>query len=134
MIVVDASVMVKWALPEAGYEAAKALRHEALAAPELCYAECANALWRRSRLGEFTAEQAVELLRALQAIKLEITPMAQLAFEALTLATSLNHPVYDCFYLAVAVARDCSLVTADTRFHKAVAGSPYAGRVRLLGV
>jgi predicted nucleic acid-binding protein len=40
---------------------------------------------------------------------------------ALRIAISLQHPVYDCFYLALAQAEDCPLVTADQRFLRAVA-------------
>jgi predicted nucleic acid-binding protein len=49
MIVVDASVIVKWFIPEAGTEPAKALLAEAdeLIAPELARIEVASALIRK---------------------------------------------------------------------------------------
>ncbi len=50
------------------------------------------------------------------------------------MAGELGHSLYDCFYLAAAVLRDATLVTADRRFADKVAGHPYlAARVELLG-
>jgi len=35
---------------------------------------------------------------------------------AFALALEFNHPIYDCIYLAAALATGRTLVTADTRF------------------
>ena len=44
------------------------------------------------------------------------------ALEAATrLAVELDHPAYDCLYLAMAVERDCPFVTADDRFLRKLA-------------
>jgi predicted nucleic acid-binding protein len=58
-VVVDASVALKWVIEEPGSDAAVALRSESLIAPDLWLAEAANALWRRTRLGDLTPEEAV---------------------------------------------------------------------------
>ena len=55
-----------------------------------------------------------------------------LAADALRIAISLNHPVYDCVYLALAYQVDGALVTADTRFFNIVAATEHASRVALL--
>lgn len=55
-----------------------------------------------------------------------------LATDALRIAISLNHPVYDCVYLALAYQVDGTLVTADTRFFNIVAATEHADRVALL--
>jgi predicted nucleic acid-binding protein len=34
---------------------------------------------------------------------------------ATRIAIDLDHPAYDCFYLALAVDNDCQFVTADER-------------------
>jgi predicted nucleic acid-binding protein len=132
-LVVDASVALKWVLSEPGTEAALALRSQELMAPALWFAEATNALWRRVRLGEVALAEAAEFLDEL--IK---APVVALAMEphlhaALALATELQHPIYDCLYLTVALHHDAYVVTADRRFVAAVAESEWAERVRLLG-
>jgi predicted nucleic acid-binding protein len=133
-IVIDASVAVKWVLNERGTEAALALRAEELIAPALWLAEAANALWRHVRLGEMTADQAFARMA-----ELEKAPVASFAIEpevarALQLATQLNHPVYDCFYLALALRHNGHVATDDRRFAAAAGSVPeLADRVRLLG-
>lgn len=133
-VVIDASVALKWVLDEPGREAADGLLDDDLVAPVLWLIEAANALWRRTEMGEISAQEAQERLA-----ELANAPVASLAVEphlasALALATELKHPVYDCLYLALAIDRDTHVVTADRRFHAAVATLPrVAGRVRLLG-
>ena len=52
---------------------------------------------------------------------------------ALSIAQDLQHTVYDCAYLAVALEAGCPVVTADRRFATVAAAHPYlAGRVVLL--
>lgn len=41
------------------------------------------------------------------------------------LAIDLDHPVYDCIYLALALQEGYPVVTADRRFHDAVKRHPY---------
>jgi predicted nucleic acid-binding protein len=49
------------------------------------------------------------------------------------IALELQHPIYDCVYLAVAIATDRTLVTADERFLAKLAGSRFGrDRVTLL--
>jgi predicted nucleic acid-binding protein len=132
-IVIDASVALKWVLDESGRDQADALLDDDLIAPVLWLIEAANALWRRTTLGEISAEEARERLS-----ELANAPVASLAIEphlmaALTLATELAHPIYDCLYLALALHHETHVVTADRRFHAAAENLPKtAGRVRLL--
>ena len=55
-----------------------------------------------------------------------------LADRALAIALDLRHPVYDCFYLALAEARGSRLVTADDRLLRVCARTPFAKLVRSL--
>jgi predicted nucleic acid-binding protein len=57
-IVIDASVALKWVLAEVNTDAADALLAEELIAPSLWLIEAANAMWRRSRRGEFDLVEA----------------------------------------------------------------------------
>lgn len=134
MIVPDASVAVKWLVDEEGTEAAvDLLSHSGpLVAPALIAVEVANALWsifRRAEDGIGIARDGVARTRAAFD---ELVPTERLLDPALGLAVELRHPVYDCCYLALAIERGATLVTADRRFLDAALASPYADRVRPL--
>jgi predicted nucleic acid-binding protein len=47
---------------------------------------------------------------------ISLRPLRPLAARAAALARKLDHPVYDCLYLALAEAEGAPLVTADRRF------------------
>jgi predicted nucleic acid-binding protein len=56
--------------------------------------------------------------------------MRQLVPAASRLARDLDHPVYDCVYLALAMQEERPVITADRRFYDAVRNHPYlSGRV-----
>ena len=93
----------------------------------------ANALWRRVRLREITADEASQRMSELAGAPVASMPLDPYVEAALKLGTELGHPVYDCFYAAVALAHDTYVVTADRRFAAAAAVPWLAGRVRLLG-
>jgi predicted nucleic acid-binding protein len=73
-IVVDASVVVKWLLPEIHSEAAKRLLADELQlwAPDLVWAEVGNVLWKRSRRGELPADVVTALLRDFRRFPLSV--------------------------------------------------------------
>ena len=132
--VVDASVAVKWLVDEAfSDQAATLLTGEAtLVVPELVFAEAANALWAMRRRGDIAAEDLGEAVDALKSAPVAIPfSMAQLAAAAARLAADIDHPAYDCFYLALAIQTGYPVVTADTRFHDKVRAHPYlSDRIR----
>jgi predicted nucleic acid-binding protein len=131
-LVVDASVVVKWVIDEEGTEQALALRTHRLFAPDLLVAECANVFWKKARRREMTADQAVLAAELLQRADIELVPTRGVWGQAARWAITLDHPAYDCVYLAVAASLACDLVTADTalqRLSRKLAGGP---KVRLL--
>jgi predicted nucleic acid-binding protein len=120
-LVVDASVAIKWLIEEDGTPHALLLRGRArLIAPDLLTAECANILWKKVQRGELLAEEALLAARLLQAADIELAPTRTLMEAATRIAIELDHPAYDCLYLAVAVDRNCRVVTADGRFLRKV--------------
>lgn len=126
--VVDASIVVKWFVKEEwSNEAASLLEAEAaLIAPELLFAEVCNALWAMHRRGDIGGEDLAEATDALRAAPVGVPfSMRQLAASSARLAIDLDHPVYDCFYLALAVQEQYPVVTADARFHEKVRSHPY---------
>lgn len=69
---------------------------------------------------------------ALGTLDIEMYPSADLLPAALELAIGLDQSVYDCIYVALAVARGCELVTADEKLARALARSPFGVNVRSL--
>jgi predicted nucleic acid-binding protein len=57
-MVIDASVAIKWVVPEVGGEAASDLLGRELWAPSLWLAEAASAPLEKARRGEITADEA----------------------------------------------------------------------------
>ncbi|MCC6471202.1 MAG: type II toxin-antitoxin system VapC family toxin [Alphaproteobacteria bacterium] len=116
MLVIDASIAVKWVVEEQGTPDALALRSRAqLAAPDLLTAECANILWKKVRRRELSKEEAVLAAGLVARSDIELHPMRALLEPACRLAIELDHPAYDCVYLALAAAGGWRLVTADER-------------------
>ena len=116
-LVIDASIAVKWVVEEQGTPQALTLRRLAkLMAPELLVPECANILWMKVQRNELSKEQALLAARLLQAAEIELLPTRSLLAAATRIAIDIDHPAYDCLYLAAAVDRDCRYVTADDRF------------------
>lgn len=126
--VVDASVAVKWLVSEEFSEQAATLLDGdlTLVAPELLFAEAANALWAMFRRGDIGKTDLADAIDALKAAPIAVPfTLRQLAASAGRLAIDLEHPVYDCFYLALAVQQQYPVVTADKRFHDVVRPHPY---------
>jgi predicted nucleic acid-binding protein len=121
-LVIDASVAVKWVVEETGTPEALALRRETnLIAPELLVAECANILWKKVQRSQLSKEEALLAARLLQGAEIELLPTRSLLGAATELAIELDHPAYDCIYLALAIANDCQFVTADERLLRKLA-------------
>ncbi|MBM3490561.1 MAG: type II toxin-antitoxin system VapC family toxin [Alphaproteobacteria bacterium] len=126
--VIDASVAVKWLVTEAFSEqAAKLLDADVTRiAPELIYPEAANALWALARRGEIGGNDFAEAIELLKTAPVAVPlSLRQLAAAASRLAIDLDHPVYDCFYLALGMHEQYPVVTADRRFHDVVRAHPY---------
>jgi predicted nucleic acid-binding protein len=130
-LVVDASVAVKWLVPESHADAAlRALRRTySLLAPDLIWPEVGNALWKKSQRGELTAHRLVELFQDLGRAPMEIFPTRTLAAAAMMLGLRYNRTFYDSLYLALAHQRRCSFVTADRRLYNALAATPLGERL-----
>ena len=133
-LIVDASVGVKLGVLEEGADRAKALvkRLEPLVAPELFVAEVCNALWGKEVRGQLALGQRASALASCVGSINELVACADLAERALELAVVLNHPVYDCFYLALTEARGGTFITADARLLARLGQGGWAGRVEAL--
>jgi len=127
-IVIDASVAVKWFLPEPHAEAARRVlsgRREFLA-PDLIWAEVGNVLWKKSARAEISSEVACAILRDFRRFPLQTYTAGTLLDPAWDLAVRFRISVYDSLYLALAVNRDCKLLTADRQFYDTLKRTPFA--------
>ena len=132
--VVDASVAIKWFVREALHdEAARVLDHAAhLQAPDLIVPEVVNVAWKKAVRGEIGRPQAQLIATAMRQYVPTLHPSAGLIERALEIALALNHPVYDCLYLACADHVGGVLITADQRLCRALADSDYADLIQHL--
>jgi predicted nucleic acid-binding protein len=114
--VVDASVAALWVLDQHGSARAHALRSEGeLIAPSLIAAEIGSALWKAVRRGHVTRADALLAVEAALLPFKMLVPDEELRARALAIAVDLDHPVYDCFYLALAERERAPLISVDKR-------------------
>ena len=126
-LIVDASVAAKWLFTEEGsVESRQLLAHRiVLYAPDFILTEAANVIWKKARRKEISHAQPYldELARLPDVVVL--CPSADLVTHASSIAFEIDHPVYDCLYLACAEVKGAPLVTADGKLRAAAQG--YAG-------
>jgi predicted nucleic acid-binding protein len=131
-LVVDASVALKWFLadePDADRALAIIRDGTALIAPDLLIAEVCNAAWRLAKLFRISEAQLDEIALMLPRFFGPFVSAAGLAGRAVAISGHLDHPVYDCLYLALAEAEQAVLVTADLRLLGKVRATFWEGRV-----
>jgi predicted nucleic acid-binding protein len=128
VLVVDASVGLKWVLEEPDSDVAEALvRIEPdLCVPDFWLNEATNVLWLQVQRKLFTPDEAREGLALLRA-QIEPTPTAHMRLHevALDIGITTGHSTYDTLYLAFAVAMGASaVVTADGPFVRSIQSHP----------
>lgn len=130
-MIIDASVAIKWLLPEDRVgEATALLERPGLVAPDLIFAEIADAIWKKVWLGEI-ASLPPSLDRIGEYFD-EVVSCAALSVRACELGLELDHPACDCFYLALAERENDVLMTADRKFARKVATTPLAHLIEVL--
>lgn len=134
-VVVDASVVIKWFVPEAGSDAASRLlvSDDRLVAPDLLFAEIANAIWKKVLRGQLTSDESRLLVSDIERIAVDTTPCRVLANDAHAIALLTSRSVYDSMYVALALRLDTRVITADERLFRALQSFPdLAGSIELL--
>jgi predicted nucleic acid-binding protein len=122
--VVDASIALKWVIPEVLSEEADRLRggDDDFLAPDLLLVEVANALWRKTTAKEISPREADAAIDLVSQSGIDLRPTGPLLPRAMHVARRLDHPVYDCVYLALAERERAALVTADQRLLRRLSG------------
>lgn len=119
MLVVDASVLAP-AIVDAGTDGAgirARLRGESIAGPDLLRIEVLAVIRKRRIDGSLTIDQAEAAVDDLVDFPLTVFPAAPLVRRAWELRDNLT--AYDAFYVALAEALDCPLLTGDARLANA---------------
>lgn len=124
MIVVDASLGVKWFLDEAGSDQATDVlvaNRRQIAVPDLFAIEVASALVRECNIHkEESSHYSWALARLFALLEGGAVDQQQTGHNdlsaAVNIATDIGHPLKDCVYLVLAMNLDCELFTSDRRF------------------
>lgn len=132
-VVIDASVVVKWLLPDPAAEADmdRALRlledvrdgNVTPLQPPHWLAEVAAVI---NRLHPSIAVRSVELLYAME---LPVAQELEVFQRAVTLGGALRHHVFDTLYHAVALEHDATLISADEEYCRKA--DPFGSILRL---
>lgn len=137
ILVVDASVILKWQLNDEEYvEQALLLKKDyldesaiQLVAPSLFLYELINGIIVAARENRISPENSFETLRNILVANIEIREIDP--YKVLELCQSYNIAAYDAAYLALAESLDCDLWTGDKAFYNAVKGESV--RVKWIG-
>jgi predicted nucleic acid-binding protein len=131
-VVVDASVAVKWFVPEKySVEAIRLLdvgfrRH----IPILLHSEVGQTIWKKvHQRKEIEAAEGRSIVRGLMITPFELHAVTPILEPAFAIALATGRTVYDSIYVALAVALGCKLVTADQKLYNALQTGPFADDV-----
>jgi predicted nucleic acid-binding protein len=128
--VVDASVAFGWFVESPGSEQAVRLLNQApqaqLLAPDLVLVELLNAGWKAQQQGAISLDQVLAIAELAPGLFRELVPAGPLLTRAQNWCRALDHPAYDCLYLALAEMRSAVLLTQDQRLLKKLESLPNA--------
>jgi predicted nucleic acid-binding protein len=124
--VLDASVALKWVLPEADSDKAASLGqafkngiHD-LIAPDTMPIEIAHALTRAERRGLIQPPDGIRRFRSVSLMLPQLHSYLRLLSRAFEISSQMRVGVYDCLYVALAEREQCALLTADARLERAL--------------
>lgn len=124
-LIVDASITIKWFIPEIYWEHAARLQEiPDLYAPDFMLLECVNILNKKVRRKEVTRKLADEIQQNLLYLPVQLYPWQDLLMEASDIAHATYRSVYDCLYLALARQLEGKMVTADRKLYLALENHP----------
>lgn len=137
--VIDASVLVKFFIPEILSEKAEELNARSmqgdlrLLAPDLIFAEVGNILWKKHRMKELIRSEAEEIVDAIVSLPLEIETSKALLPFAVDLGLAYGITVYDAIYVSLAKVHETILVTADKKLVEIMGKTDFKKHVAWLG-
>jgi predicted nucleic acid-binding protein len=122
LFVVDASVALKWYVPEIYSQAALRLSDpdSRLMAPDLLPIELNNAVWKKLTLKELSQTEAELIVDQIKQLPIKLFSSMNFLDEAFELACVTQRTVYDSLYVAMAVRLGCRFVTADRKLYNSL--------------
>ncbi|MBI5969499.1 MAG: type II toxin-antitoxin system VapC family toxin [Deltaproteobacteria bacterium] len=125
--VIDASVVLKWYLPDEKY-GGKALalltryisEDLEIAAPSLLEFEVINALVIAQRRGRIREEKIIAAIEGFINLGISLTDLSDLYSKIIHYCKAYNRSAYDASYLAVADREAITLITADEGLYNSV--------------
>jgi len=129
--VVDASVGMKWCLPDKYEDMVPQAIHLLesysrnlclFVVPDLFWPELANGLWKAVWKNKIDQRWADAGYAKIANLSIPTAPTFGLVPQALRLAQTYQRTVYDSLYVALALDRRAELVTADERLANSLAG------------
>ena len=129
--VIDASVAVKWFIPEIHSQAAARLLSgkRSLYTPDLIYAEVGNTLWKKWKRSELRPEEVLAVLEDFKRFPLISTSCVSLAETSWAIVEKIAITFYDAFYVALAFLEDCPMITADNKLRRSLINNPFGIQV-----
>jgi predicted nucleic acid-binding protein len=121
-IIIDASVAARWCLPvsrehlvQEAVGLLESFRNGEIefVVPELFWPELANVLWKATVRQEIDASWADKAFSKIWSFDIPTLSSSQFVPRALPFAISHRHTVYGSVYVALALACDAELITAD---------------------
>jgi len=117
--IVEPAVAVKWFVPEVHSDSSARLLDggRELFAPETIIGDFVKIITHKVRTGECSVEEGNRLIEAIGSAPLSLQPVKNLLEAAFRIACTLDRPFGDGLNLALAVAADCRLVTANRNLY-----------------
>lgn len=140
LYVVDASVVIKWYIPEDLSDKADLFLHrsesagDTLIAPEFLLIEVSNILWKKRRRKEVPDPDVRSILDQLfKHLGVRLIGCSLLTGTAVDIALDTDRSVYDALYLAAAELYEGTLITADEKLVNSLSSHPLASRIAFIG-
>jgi predicted nucleic acid-binding protein len=132
-LVLDASVVLKWYVPENESLKAQNLQrwiHEhgrQVFVPQFFYLETTSILWKKQVLRkELSAELAQAIRQSIHQLSFHVLEDRSLLTQAAGLAEKYHVTPYDGLYVAAAIEEGCSFITADQKLVNKLKAHPHA--------
>jgi len=133
--VIDASVAVKWFIPEKGTEKAHEVLEELIFfyAPNTFLTEIDSVLTKKVRIRDINIKEAFEKRQQFRKLPYKLIDYEQIEEFAFRLSTEFSITLLDATYLATAIDYDAKLYTADPRLSNGLSNTPFANYIKYIG-